>query len=367
MVLGNNPRGQQAVQVSGAFTGIAFFVVLLRLFTRFHIVRCAGVEDYLVGLSMLCSIGLTICIGIQAQYGMGRHIADLQPQDMEHSLQAFYASLIVYYLSLGLTKTSILLQYQRIFRTRSFRIACWAIMAVTVIYAIWTLFGSIFVCFPIRAFWTKEQPSKCINQMVMWFTNAGFNILTDFAIIVLPMPVIRSLNLARRQKQALIGIFAVGFFVCVVSILRLHSLVAISNSSDPTYDNPPAATWSSVEINVGITCSCLPCLRPLITRWFHGVLSSTPYRYNGRSGGRSFSRNAYHLRSVGAGTILPLDSKGSRVSSEGEVYGAQFQVGTEGQTNVDRNDTDCSGIEKECRIQKEGSTSSLTEVHRQAV
>jgi hypothetical protein len=50
--------------------------------------------------------------------------------------------------------------------------------------------------------------------------------------------------------------------------------VAISNSSDPTYDNPPAATWSSVETNVGIICSCLPLLRPLVVRWLPDSLSS---------------------------------------------------------------------------------------------
>lgn len=41
-------------------------------------------------------------------------------------------------------------------------------------------------------------------------TNAAVNISTDFAIIILPMPVIRSLNLDRRQKTALMGIFAIG-------------------------------------------------------------------------------------------------------------------------------------------------------------
>jgi hypothetical protein len=83
-------------------------------------------------------------------------------------------------------------------------------MTSVIAYTIWTLFGSIFACLPVRAFWTKEQPSKCINQLAMWVTNAVINILTDFAIIILPIPVIQSLNLARRQKQALIGVFAVG-------------------------------------------------------------------------------------------------------------------------------------------------------------
>lgn len=50
--------------------------------------------------------------------------------------------------------------------------------------------------------------------------------------------------------------------------------MAISNSSDPTYDNPPAATWSSVETNVGIICSCLPLLRPLVVRWLPDSLTS---------------------------------------------------------------------------------------------
>jgi hypothetical protein len=62
--------------------------------------------------------------------------------------------------------------------------------------------------------------------------------------------------------------------VCIVSILRLQSLVSISNSTDPTYDNPAAATWSSVEINVGIICSCLPLLRPLLNRFLPGVFTS---------------------------------------------------------------------------------------------
>ena len=53
--------------------------------------------------------------------------------------------------------------------------------------------------------------------------------------------------------------------VCLVSIIRLHSLVRISNSKDPTFDNPPAATFSAVEVNVGIICACLPSIRPALS------------------------------------------------------------------------------------------------------
>ncbi|KAF1977385.1 hypothetical protein BU23DRAFT_577939 [Bimuria novae-zelandiae CBS 107.79] len=240
MTLEENPRGRQAVILSGVFSAFATSVVFLRLYTRFFVVRCPGVEDYCISAALLCAIGLNICIGIQAQHGMGRHI--------------------------------------------------------------WDIFG----CRPIQAFWTLKHPFKCLNQYAVWFFNGGMNILTDLTISVLPMPVIRKLNLPRRQKQALVGIFAVGGFVCLVSILRLQSLVAISNSSDPTYDNPPAATWSSVETNIGIICSSLPCLRPLITRYLPGVLtasstSTRSWRCNGDKAAPRASRSIFG-RYMGAST-----------------------------------------------------------------
>lgn len=117
--------------------------------------------------------------------------------------------MITYYLSLGLTKSSILLQYHRVFQTHKFRVLCWCLFAVVICYTFWTVLSSIFACVPVHAFWTKE-PARCIDQFAMWFTNAAINITTDFAIIILPMPVIRRLQLGSRQKSALIGIFAVG-------------------------------------------------------------------------------------------------------------------------------------------------------------
>lgn len=82
-------------------------------------------------------------------------------------------------------------------------------MAVVIAYTFWTVFASVFACVPVRAFWTKEK-ATCLNQFAMWFTNAAINIATDFAIILLPIPVIRSLNLGKRQKIGLISIFAIG-------------------------------------------------------------------------------------------------------------------------------------------------------------
>jgi hypothetical protein len=49
----DNPRGRQALDTSAAFTVIAFVVVVLRLYARFFLVRCAGLEDYGIVLAMV--------------------------------------------------------------------------------------------------------------------------------------------------------------------------------------------------------------------------------------------------------------------------------------------------------------------------
>ena len=86
------------------------------------------------------------------------------------------------------------------------------------------------------------------------------------------------------------GVFALGFTTCIVSILRLHSLYVVSQTKDISWDNPMPAIWSSTELNVAVLCSCLPTLKGLISRIWPKLLSS------GHTGQRS---RGYHSHSLG--------------------------------------------------------------------
>jgi hypothetical protein len=54
--LSDNPRGKQAVEISAVFTGLALVIVLLRLYTRFFLIRCVGIEDVGIALAMVGTI-----------------------------------------------------------------------------------------------------------------------------------------------------------------------------------------------------------------------------------------------------------------------------------------------------------------------
>jgi len=125
--------------------------------------------------------------------------------------QPFWASILVYCLSLTFTKVSILLQYLRVFTTKQFRVFCWALLGFVAVYSTWSVFASIFECMPVAYFWDKTiKGGHCMNQYAVYFTGAAVNIVTDFAIIILPMPVLRRLNLPLKQKRALMLVFALG-------------------------------------------------------------------------------------------------------------------------------------------------------------
>ena len=60
-----------------------------------------------------------------------------------------------------------------------------------------------------------------------------------------------------------------------MSVLRLQSLIHFGNSLNPTWDQTDASNWSTIEINVGIVCACLPALRKILIRFFPSMQGST--------------------------------------------------------------------------------------------
>ena len=196
--------------------------------------------------------------------------------------QCLYWSIIFYRLGMIFIQSSIVLQYIKIFPAQLWtRRVCWGFLALIWLWNVPSIIAQAFSCIPIRAFWDHTVKHKtCINSAAIWFSNAVFGIVMDLCLIITPIPVLKSLHLPTRQKIALIMVFCIGSFGFITSILRLHSLWTISHSSDPTWENIDAASWSFVEVCTGIICSCLPTLRPLFSRFLPKLLGA----------GSSFSR-----------------------------------------------------------------------------
>ncbi|KAK7924710.1 hypothetical protein PG985_006764 [Apiospora marii] len=91
-------------------------------------------------------------------------------------------------------------------------------------------------------------------------------IIIDIIILSLPIREVRRLQIVNWQKAAVCGMFLLGGFVTLVSIVRLKFVAELVNT-EPGADTTvvvSTAIWSTIEVGVAIMCACLPTLQPLI-------------------------------------------------------------------------------------------------------
>jgi len=71
--------------------------------------------------------------------------------------------------------------------------------------------GSVFICRPLALYWDPTLPGKCGDLLALWIMTGTLNIVTDLAILILPMPYLYGLEIALYRKVVLIATFGVGF------------------------------------------------------------------------------------------------------------------------------------------------------------
>ena len=137
---------------------------------------------------------------------------------------------------MAVTKVAILNLYLRLAVQRNFRRLIWGCMAFVVTSASASMLASIFQCQPIHKAWDAEGkvPGHCFNVNALFYANAGLDIFQDALIYVLPMRMLYQIQIPRRQKIALMMIFAVGGFVVITGMIRLNSLKVAQNTPDPS-------------------------------------------------------------------------------------------------------------------------------------
>jgi len=108
-------------------------------------------------------------------------------------------------------KASILYLYHRVFYvSRRFTIILWVVAIFTFLYSSVQGLGALIQCVPTSAQWDPMIKRHCfpIDTSVIIF--AVCNVLTDFIILILPMPLLWGLKQPLEQKLKLMAMFALG-------------------------------------------------------------------------------------------------------------------------------------------------------------
>ncbi|KAL8896151.1 MAG: hypothetical protein Q9207_007854 [Kuettlingeria erythrocarpa] len=251
--------GDQVTSTSLTLIVFSTIFVVARLSIKLRVVKKQSWDDY------------------AEHYYLGYHIWDIPPPElmakgeMQKNVRRQRAQ------SIMSTKIAILLLYKTLFGIKkSFRYLCYGMMAIVTSYCIIFFFIEAFNCNPVAKTWhalTFTGPAKCFDNSMIQFVIGGFNIATDFIILVMPMPIILDLNMDSKRKIGLVVIFSTGVFVFASTIVREVIVVQTLRDFDQSWVTVPETVWLTVENDIGIICACLPALAPLrTTRFFSKVV-----------------------------------------------------------------------------------------------
>ncbi|PYI08671.1 hypothetical protein BO78DRAFT_310226 [Aspergillus sclerotiicarbonarius CBS 121057] len=234
-----------------SITVLGVFFVGLRFLSR-HLGQVPlGAEDVLI-LIALVNLFVIFAINMEmVEHGLGLHQSIVSAADVVIidklllCMECFYCTSIVF------VKTSILKMYHRIFIDRATRLGTYILGFITISWAISIIFVCIFQCTPVARTWDKSIPGHCINLKGSFIGNAVPNIVTDIAILTLPVTRVWRIQASLSERLSIIGIF-------------LLDTLARTNA------------WCVVEVSSGIISACLPTLRPLVRTLFPSLLRSSP-------------------------------------------------------------------------------------------
>jgi fucose permease len=292
--------------VSATTLALCSVFVGFRLMSRFFVVKKPGWDDYAMIVAWLLAFGASFSIIYGTTKGLGRHQQNIPDEWLPEMQQAAYAFSVLYVCytipntlhvhadmvqnpALMATKTSILIFYLSLSATQ--KVFRWATIATLVVVNVGGLaltILNIIQCRPISAAWQSPVPTTahCTNIVTLYLSSAPLNIITDLAILFLPMPILTSMRLPKKQKIILVITFGFGIFVAIVDVVRIAYLqdaqratlraaqteqsesgTSQRNNSDFSWFASLSFMWSTVEINLGIMCGCVPALKPLARRF----------------------------------------------------------------------------------------------------
>ncbi|KAK4087535.1 integral membrane protein [Purpureocillium lilacinum] len=312
-------KSAQYSTMSISLGSVTVFIVLARIIFKgfFSTTRSLAPDDQVI-LGTLALRVSCIIINVRglAHHGLGKDVWTLPMEQVTTFGMYFFIMEVLYFVELSLVKLSLSLFYMSIFPGTNIRRLLLGTAIFNGVFGLTFALAAIFQCTPVSYFWTQYADplgGHCVNINVLGWANAAISVAVDLWLIAIPLSQVPKLSLHWKKKMGVVIMFVMGTFVTVVSILRLQSLIFFANSTNPTYDEWSVANWSTIEVNVGMICTCLPSVRLILVRLFPrlGSGSKSGRSYGVESHAQSKLSNArgtneqHHLSDMESGKVHP--------------------------------------------------------------
>ncbi|KAI0128949.1 integral membrane protein [Xylariales sp. AK1849] len=275
-------RGPAAEIVGIILVSLVTIIIVLRLYTRQFISKGFGLDDILIFVSYVPATAYAIVGLIGETYlQWKRHLWDVNPALFVPSLQTSLVELVLFDLSTSATKLSMLAMIHRLTSSsedRKMNILVRVLAVGISVNAFVFFIVTVFQCRPISAYWTvSSDPKNCINEAAHLLAAGIINTLTDFIIVLLPMHTVMNLDLPKKQKTIVIGLFGAGFLATAAGVVRTYFtwLMTTADDFDTTWNSWAASLASEIELYLGIICASIPAIKPFFATYLPKVIDTS--------------------------------------------------------------------------------------------
>ncbi|ETS84668.1 hypothetical protein PFICI_02693 [Pestalotiopsis fici W106-1] len=200
----------------GAFVAIlATISVAFRCHVRYLNKIYYKADDWLILISFIFTIGADIAMLYSSSHVSNRLGYDESNEDTGRpansmSSKITFIGAALYFTITSTTKLSILLMYQRLFSINSdFRYQVRVLIAIVV--AFWTgcTIAGLVSCISYERAWVRglNEAAHCQHYNAFWTASGILESIIDVMIIILPLRIIYRLQMSKRNKLTLIGVF----------------------------------------------------------------------------------------------------------------------------------------------------------------
>ncbi|GKZ52261.1 hypothetical protein AnigIFM49718_000136 [Aspergillus niger] len=265
----------RVIAICLTFSISAVIALVLRLYIRLHSKRALWLDDYSAACSAVLGVAYAGIAVAQTRYGLGLDAAAFPDANVVMFSKIQYAGGPTYILAILCFKVSLLTSYLRVGGfVAAYRWSIIGVVIAVVCNQVIFTFLLTLACNPVAKQWDASLPGTCIDTVASYYALAGTSLGFDLVIIALPLPVLWSLQLRQAQKIALMALFALGFFITIIQIIRIFTIKHLKTYTD----SQPIVLWSQVEISLGVIIACVPTYGP----YFHAFASTLTSSYNTR-------------------------------------------------------------------------------------
>ncbi|RMZ86651.1 hypothetical protein DV736_g6123, partial [Chaetothyriales sp. CBS 134916] len=247
-----------------AWLGLAYILLFgaIRVFVRLTINPIFGLDDVGLAASTATAIIQTGLILGACANGLGKSLDLLSASSQVQAQRMAYASTLFAYITLGLSKASVVLFLMRLSTSRRHYIAFRAATGVICAWTVASLFAMALQC-ELSHPW-RSVGRACPGTALRLTAISAFDIITEVALVGLALFLVWGLQMSPSIKASIVFVFAFRLPMLVPIGFRMSNFDSLAWVEDPLLMLAPYYVWTQAELVYSVISATIPTLRPLI-------------------------------------------------------------------------------------------------------